>query len=76
MEFKKMFQNSFFEGGGEIFYKGIRKICKFKVPKRYAKGKFAIKAYIGLNQMHVCFFIVSTIKKLFLVMIRNLSKKE
>lgn len=64
MEFKKMFQNSFFEGGGEIFNKGMRKICKFKVPKRYAKGRFAIKAYIGLNQMHVCFFFVSTIKKI------------
>lgn len=59
MEFKKMIQNSFFlkgffKGGGEIFNKGMR-----KVPKRYAKGKFAIKAYIGLNQMHVCFFFVS-----------------
>lgn len=42
----------------------MRKICKFKVPKRYAKGRFAIKAYIGLNQMHVCFFFVSTIKKI------------
>lgn len=53
MKFKKMFQNNFwgvfFEGGG-IFNKGMRKICKFKVKQKYAKGKFAaIKANIGMN---------------------------
>lgn len=63
MEFKKMFQNSFFEGGGEIFYKGMRKICKFKVPKRYAKGKFAIKAFIARPELDACLFFLCVYHK-------------
>lgn len=34
----------------------MRKICKFKVPKRYAKGKFAIKAYIARPELDACLF--------------------
>lgn len=34
----------------------MRKICKFKVPKRYAKGKFAIKAFIARPELDACLF--------------------
>lgn len=61
MEFKKMIQNSFFfkgffKGEGRYLTKGWGRYANSRFQKRYAKGKFAIKAFIARPELDACLF--------------------